>query len=210
MALRPIRMRSLASGGREKRRAVFFDRDGVLNESVVRSGELTPPRSLNELVIVPAAAAQVRRVHDAGFLAIVVTNQPDVARGVLAQSVLRSINQRLIDELELDDVYVCEHDSAHRCGCRKPSPGMLLRAAEDWNLDLTRSWIVGDRWVDIAAGAAAGSRTVLLEHATSWAPTSSGAPSPDLAAEHSALALEDCIDWVIACNAAAPEEEIGV
>lgn len=209
MALRPIRMRTQLAGGSEKRHAVFFDRDGVLNASVVRSGLLTPPRSLDELVIVPEAAAQVGRVHDAGFLAIVVTNQPDVARGALASSVLHAINQQILDQLGLDDCYVCEHDTEQGCVCRKPSPGMLLSAADDWNLDLTGSWMVGDRWVDIAAGAAAGVQTVMLEHTASWARTSSGAPPPELAADHSALALDDCIDSIVTRDVAAREEEIG-
>ena len=109
-----------------------------------------------------------------------MTNQPDVARGTTSMEVVDAINERLRDELELDAVYVCTHDNTDGCSCRKPGPGMLLAAATDLDLDLASSWLVGDRWVDIGAAAAAGVRSVLLDRPYSWRSTSSGGPPAGL------------------------------
>jgi D-glycero-D-manno-heptose 1,7-bisphosphate phosphatase len=142
------------------RPAVFLDRDGVLNEAVLRDGRPHPPASPDEVVLRPGAAAACARLRDAGFLLVMVTNQPDIARGTTTRAAVDRINERLVADLGLDDVCVCPHDDADACACRKPAPGLILEAADRLGVDLGGSLVVGDRWRDIAAGAAAGVTTV--------------------------------------------------
>jgi D-glycero-D-manno-heptose 1,7-bisphosphate phosphatase len=144
------------------RAAVFLDRDGVLNRCYERDGVTHPPASVADLEILADVPDAVRRLAMAGFALVVVTNQPDVARGLQTREAVEEINERLRAELPLLDVRVCYHDSGDGCTCRKPKPGMLLDAAARWGIDLGRSFLVGDRWSDVAAGQAAGCRTVLL------------------------------------------------
>ena len=144
------------------RPAVFLDRDGVLNEAVVRHGKPYPPRDLTELVITQGARAALEELKREGFLLIVVTNQPDVARGKANRADVDKINVQLAAILPLDAIEVCEHDDKEQCDCRKPKPGMILRAREKLGADLARSFMVGDRWRDIEAGRRAGCRTILI------------------------------------------------
>ncbi|MFO0953586.1 MAG: HAD family hydrolase [Isosphaeraceae bacterium] len=144
------------------RRAVFLDRDGVINRAFVRGGKPYPPRRPEELEIlpgVPEAAASLRR---AGFLVIGATNQPDLSAGLVSAEALDLMHERIRAEVGLDDVKVCPHDDSRGCECRKPRPGMLLDAARGWSIDLAASWMVGDCWRDVSAGRAAGCRTVLV------------------------------------------------
>jgi D-glycero-D-manno-heptose 1,7-bisphosphate phosphatase len=149
---------------RTTRRAVFLDRDGVLNRAIVRAGQPCPPRDTEEVEILPGAEAACRALRQAGFLLIVVTNQPDVARGTQTRAGVDAINEIVRGRLELDDVCVCPHDDADDCPCRKPRPGLVLEAARQWNIDLAASVVVGDRWRDIGAGRAAGCRTVFIDY----------------------------------------------
>jgi len=145
------------------RRAVFLDRDGVLNRVIVREGKPYPPLGVSQLEILPGVPEALAGLRDAGFLLIVVTNQPDVARGVLQKEDVESINAALRRKLPLDDVRVCYHDDQDACNCRKPLPGLLLDAARDWRIDLKMSFMVGDRWRDIEAGHRAGCKTILID-----------------------------------------------
>jgi D-glycero-D-manno-heptose 1,7-bisphosphate phosphatase len=145
------------------RRAVFLDRDGVLNEPMVRDGRAYAPVTLADLRLVDGAGDQVGRLCRAGLVPIVFTNQPEVARGLLPLEVLAQMNGRLRAEVPVVDIFVCPHDAAEGCGCHKPKAGMLHAAAEKWNLDLGKSYVVGDRWRDIDAGRAAGCYTILIE-----------------------------------------------
>jgi D-glycero-D-manno-heptose 1,7-bisphosphate phosphatase len=145
------------------RPAAFLDRDGVINAAIVRDGRPHPPASLAELRILPGVAEACRRLRAAGFYVLVVTNQPDIARGATNASEVARINDVLLDQLALDAILVCPHDDADRCHCRKPQPGLLLDAAERWSIDLTRSTMVGDRWRDVCAGQAAGVATVFID-----------------------------------------------
>ena len=147
-----------------KRRAVFLDRDGVLNEPVVRNRRPYPPSTMEDLKIIPGAGDTLRALQRAGFLLIVVTNQPDVARGSQTRRVVEELNTAIRTALPIDDLYVCYHDEQEGCGCRKPKPGLLIQAAAKWNIDLRGSFLIGDRWRDIDAGAAAGCRTVLIDY----------------------------------------------
>jgi D-glycero-D-manno-heptose 1,7-bisphosphate phosphatase len=145
-------------------RAVFLDRDGVLNRAIVEEGVPRPPRTLDELQIPPDVAPALSELKAAGFLNIVVTNQPDVARGKTTRSFVESIHRRLMHALPIDDIYVCWHDDSDNCPCRKPRPGLLLEAASKHHVSLGHSYMVGDRWRDIGAGQNAGCETVLLDH----------------------------------------------
>jgi len=145
------------------RRAVFLDRDGVLNEAVVRDGKPYSPAGLHELAIPADVPDALRALREAGFALIVITNQPDVARGVQPRTVVEEINAALRAQLPLDDIFVCYHDDRDGCSCRKPQPGLLLQAAAEYRIDLARSFMVGDRWRDVEAGRRAGCFTVRLE-----------------------------------------------
>lgn len=144
------------------RPAVFLDRDGVLNEVVVRDGQPESPRRSSEFRLVRDAASAVQRLVTAGLPALVVTNQPDLARGLLQQSELDAMMRALREAVPIDDYRVCPHNDSAGCPCRKPKPGLLLELAREWNVDLKRSFMVGDTWRDMAAGAAVGCGTVLL------------------------------------------------
>jgi D-glycero-D-manno-heptose 1,7-bisphosphate phosphatase len=149
-------------------RAVFLDRDGVLNRAFVRDGRPYPPRSLAEFEVLPGVPEACAQLKAAGFLLVVATNQPDLGRGTLAPAVLEELHTHLRRQLPLDRIEVCPHAGekfGQPCDCRKPRPGMLLRAARELGIDLTASWMVGDRWRDIDCGHAAGCRTVFLDYA---------------------------------------------
>lgn len=141
---------------------MFLDRDGVLNRALVRDGRPYPPATLEELEVLPEVPAALARLRAAGFLLVVVTNQPDVARGEQRREVVDAMNARLLAELPLDAIEVCfeDGDDAPR---RKPNPGMLLDAARRLGIDLPRSFLVGDRWRDVEAGRRAGCTTLFVD-----------------------------------------------
>jgi D-glycero-D-manno-heptose 1,7-bisphosphate phosphatase len=145
------------------RRAVFLDRDGVLNAAVVRDGVPRPPGDLDEVEVLPGVEEACNRLRRAGFELVVVTNQPDIARGTQTEEAVRRINDALLMTLPLDEVVVCPHDDADGCACRKPKPGMLVDAAQRRGIDLNASFMVGDRWRDVEAGLRAGCRTVFVD-----------------------------------------------
>src|SRR6186997_375057 len=144
------------------RRAVFLDRDGVLNEAVVREGKPYPPQSDTEVVMMANAPAALAALEALGFFLVVVTNQPDVARGTQTRAMVDAINNLLRERLPLDAFYVCDHDG-DGCHCRKPKPGMLLDAARDHGIDLASSYLIGDRYRDIEAGQAAGVASIWID-----------------------------------------------
>jgi D-glycero-D-manno-heptose 1,7-bisphosphate phosphatase len=153
------------SPNRSRARAVFLDRDGVINRALERGGFPYAPTSLGEFEIYPEVPEACAKLKAAGFLLVVATNQPDVGRGTLEKSVVEKIHAHMTAQLPIDRVEVCYHPGkgASECDCRKPKPGMLLRAARELNIDLARSWMVGDRWRDIDCGHAAGCRTILID-----------------------------------------------
>ncbi len=146
------------------RRAVFLDRDGVINRAVVRDGKPYPPATLEAFELLPGVPEAVAALRAAGFLVIVATNQPDLATGKQRPEVVQAMHDRLRRELAVDDIRMCVHVDADGCICRKPRPGMLTEAARDWAITLADSVMVGDRWRDIEAGRAAGCRTVFLDY----------------------------------------------
>ncbi|MBI3563084.1 MAG: HAD family hydrolase [Gammaproteobacteria bacterium] len=147
-----------------KRRAVFLDRDGVLNRSIVREGRPYPPSSVTEVEILPGAVKAMQCLKDAGFVLIVVSNQPDVARGITSMKIVESINAYLLKSLPVDRFIMCYHDSEDNCDCRKPKPGMLFSGAKEFNIDMELSYMVGDRWRDIEAGINAKCKTIFIDY----------------------------------------------
>jgi len=146
------------------RRAVFLDRDGVINRAVVRERKPYPPANLTEMEILPGVPDGLAALHNAGFMLIVVTNQPDVARGTTSKTSVEEINNHLASCLPIDEFRTCYHDSADGCDCRKPLPGAIIAAANQHGIDLDNSYMVGDRWRDIEAGQRAGCKTVFVDY----------------------------------------------
>jgi|SRR6266851_3075319 len=172
------------------RRAVFLDRDGVLNRAIVRNGKPYPPASIEQLEIPSDVPDALQELKGHGFELIVVTNQPDVARGTQSRQVVEQMNQRLKSLLPLDDVFVCYHTDQDKCTCRKPQPGLLLQAAKKLNIDLLGSFMVGDRWGDVEAGQNAGCRTILIDNAYDDRPPTK---TPDLCVD----SLSQAVRWII-------------
>lgn len=176
-------------GERGLKRAVFLDRDGVLNRAIVRDGKPFAPASPAEFEILPDAAACLAELKRLGFLLLVVTNQPEVARGTLAPAALEEMHAALRAQLPLDDILCCFHDDAAACECRKPRPGLLIEAARRYGIDFARSFLIGDRWRDIEAGAAAGCRTVWIDYGYSER-------APGVEADARVRSLAEAVAWI--------------
>jgi len=171
-------------------RIVFLDRDGVINRAVLRDGLPTPPASVQDLEVLPGVPQALASLKAAGFLLVVVTNQPDVARGTQTREAVEEMNDTLRRSLPLDAVKVCYHDDRDHCDCRKPSPGMLLEAARELDADLGRCYMVGDRWKDIEAGQRAGTTSILVE--CGYPEKGPGRPAATV------RSLKEAADWIIA------------
>lgn len=143
-------------------KAIFLDRDGVLNEAPIKDGKPLSPMKVADVVVPPDVPGALERLRRDGFLLIMVTNQPNIVRGVQSRDTVYAINRHLQELLHLDAVEICEHDDADKCHCRKPKPGLLLRAAARDGIDLAASYMIGDRWRDIEAGRGAGCKTILI------------------------------------------------
>jgi D-glycero-D-manno-heptose 1,7-bisphosphate phosphatase len=146
------------------RAAVFLDRDGVINANVLRDGKPVAPTRLDEFRLLPGVEDAVSRLKKASYMVIICTNQPDVATGRTARTTLDAMHALVREKLQVDDIKACLHTDSDGCDCRKPKPGMLLAAAHEHNIDLTASYMVGDRWRDVTAGHAAGCRTIFVDH----------------------------------------------
>lgn len=181
-----------------KRRAVFLDRDGVINNAVVKNGRPYPPRSLRELRIDKDAPSALSKLKRLGFLLIVVTNQPDIARGTITAETVRQINKKLMLELPIDDIRVCPHDDAGKCGCRKPEPGLIIAAAKEYLIDLKKSFMIGDRHKDIEAGHRAGLKTVFIDHGY--------IETENLSPDCTVYSLKDGIEWILAVSTEEKKE----
>lgn len=145
------------------RPAVFLDRDGVLVIPEFRDGRSYAPRTLDKFAIYPGAREALSRLREAGYLLVVVTNQPDIGNGKVAAAVVDEMHAAIRAALPIDRIELCPHGQGANCDCRKPKPGMLLKAAEACGIDLAASYMVGDRASDVAAGEAAGCTTVFID-----------------------------------------------
>ncbi|MFP5384879.1 MAG: D-glycero-alpha-D-manno-heptose-1,7-bisphosphate 7-phosphatase [Bacteriovoracia bacterium] len=145
------------------KKAVFLDRDGVLNKTIFRFGKPRAPYTLEEFELLPGVKEGTEILLKHGFLLIVVTNQPDVARGWVSRDAVDEVNKKLRELLQVHDLKACFHTDDDNCNCRKPQPGMLVEAAREWSVDLKKSFMVGDRISDVEAGKAAGCRTILID-----------------------------------------------
>jgi D-sedoheptulose 7-phosphate isomerase len=179
---------SVTAGG--KKRAVFLDRDGVINRAFVRDGKPFPPPTPQELEVLPGVPEALRELKGHGYELLVVTNQPDVGRGKQSREALDAMHRDLSAHLPLDDIFVCCHTDKDKCECRKPLPGMLLEAARKHDIDLKASFMVGDRWRDIEAGYNAGCRTILIDYGYSE-------KAPDRPPDLRVGSLREAADWII-------------
>lgn len=148
------------------RPAVFLDRDGTLNAQIIRDARPYPPTTVQEFQLLPDVAEGCRKLHAGGYVLVVATNQPDVGRGTQSQATVEAMHaslQRLIPEIARIEVCYDAGDANPPSEFRKPAPGMLRRAAVELGLDLSRSWMIGDRWRDVDCGALAGCRTIFID-----------------------------------------------
>lgn len=147
-------------------RAIFLDRDGVINKVIFRKSNNKPesPRSFEEFELFEGTEDFLKRLKEEGFLTIIVTNQPDIARGLTSQKTLNKMHNFIKDNLSIDDIFVCPHDDDSSCQCRKPKPGMLLQAAKKWDIDLKNSFFIGDTWRDVETGENVGCTTILIDY----------------------------------------------
>ena len=172
----------------EIKRAIFLDRDGVINHSIIKDGKPYPPTSVSDVVIIEGVNEALNAFKKAGFLLICVTNQPDVARGTQNIEAVESIHKSLMDRLPLDAIYVCyaDGDSDPR---RKPNPGMILEAAKRYCINLSGSFMVGDRWRDVDAGSRAGCHTIFIDYGYD--------ESLRLLPERTVKSLAEAADWIL-------------
>lgn len=173
-----------------KVKAVFLDRDGVLNKAVIKQGKPYPPATISEVEIPKDAAQALTNLKNAGFLLICITNQPDVARKITKQETVEEINKFLMKKLPLDDIFTCYHDDDDKCNCRKPLPGMLFDAAKKYNINLAGSIMIGDRWKDIEAGKNSGCKTI-------WISANYNESKPTSNPDYITTSLSKAASWIL-------------
>jgi len=144
--------------------AIFLDRDGVINQAEIREGKPYPPADLKSLELMPGIRKVLKELISAGYLLVIVTNQPDVARGFVSRESVEEINAFLLQQLPIKAIKTCFHDDSDGCECRKPLPGALIKAASEYQIDLNKSFMIGDRWKDIEAGKKAGCKTIFIDY----------------------------------------------
>lgn len=176
---------------RPRRAGVFLDRDGVLNRAIVRAGRPYPPQTLAELELEPDAIEALALLKRHSFVLLVASNQPDVARGTLGRDVVGAIEAALAAQLPIDGFLVCFHDDGDGCDCRKPAAGLLRQGAERHGLDLGASYLVGDRWRDVAAGRAGGVATIFVDRGYDE-------PRPDPPADATVRSTLQAAQWIVA------------
>ena len=145
------------------KKAVFLDRDGVLNKPIKIDSKVSrPPWEIEEIYIYEIAYKLVEIIKKSGYLPIVVTNQPDIGRGDVDSKLINLINKNIMQRLKIEYYFICPHGNDNECDCRKPKPGMLINASKKYNIDLNSSFMIGDRNKDIYAGLNAGTKTIFL------------------------------------------------
>lgn len=170
-------------------KTIFLDSDGVINEALInKEGKPVAPKNLTELVIPAQVKPSLDRLKANGFLLICVTNKPDIDRGLMTQADVDAIYNKLRHDLPLDDVFICYKENSD---CYKPKPGLLLEATKKYNIDLSQSFMVGDRWRDIEAGQNASCKTI-------WINRSYSEKEPNPPADYTAYSLTEAVDWILA------------
>ncbi len=152
------------------KRAVFLDRDGVINKAFISKGVPNPPKSLSEVEILGGVVESISELKSRDYELIVVTNQPDVARGKIPAAFVDEVHELIRSVVGINHFYVCHHDDGDKCDCRKPKDGLLRRAAKELEIDLKSSFMVGDRWRDIRAGNSAGCKCYFIDYSYSEPP----------------------------------------
>ena len=143
-------------------KAVFLDRDGVINQATVWGGKPYAPRKAEDFVILPGAEDAIMRIRAFGYLVLVVTNQPDINNKQVDPAEVNAMHNQLA-HLPIEKIYVCPHSQDEDCLCRKPKPGMLFQALDEFNIDLSKSYMVGDRYSDMQASKSAGCKSVFID-----------------------------------------------
>ena len=148
------------------KRAIYLDRDGVINEVFFRGGDNNKPIAPWEMVefrLIKNIKKPLKYLRQMGFHLFIVTNQPDIAKGILKFSTVKKMNDIVMNELPIDEIMVCPHIDSDICNCRKPKPGMILTLGKKWGINLEDSFLIGDNWKDIESGETAGCRTILID-----------------------------------------------
>lgn len=145
------------------KQAIFLDRDGVINKVLLNNGKPFSPRKFEEFEMLPGVENALDSFKNMGFMNIIVTNQPDIALGLMEIQELNKMLALMRETLPVDDIMVCPHADSDYCLCRKPKEGMLIEASEKWGIDLKSAFMVGDTWKDMAAGKNAGCKTILID-----------------------------------------------
>lgn len=148
----------------EKNKAFFFDRDGILNKSILKKNKPYSPRNLKELILNFELVEFIKKLKKKNFKIIVITNQPDIKSGKLNKYTLRIINLIIKKKFCIDDFFICIHGKNENCNCRKPKPGLIIKASKKWNINLKESFFVGDRWKDMQAGEIVGCNTIFIDY----------------------------------------------
>jgi D-glycero-D-manno-heptose 1,7-bisphosphate phosphatase len=157
-------LNSITAQETKKNKSLFLDRDGVINTVLFDENKMPlSPCSIGEIEFTEGIKDVLEKAHGLGYLNILITNQPYIAYGSLKKSVLDDMHKFIRSELPLDDIFVCPHEDDDNCSCRKPKPGMLLDAAKKWNIDLSKSFMVGDTERDVGAGRLIGCKTVMVD-----------------------------------------------
>jgi D-glycero-D-manno-heptose 1,7-bisphosphate phosphatase len=181
-----------------KFKTLFLDRDGVINSLIVSKNE--PPRSpryTHEVSFLPGTSAALTRAKDKGYEIYVVTNQPDIEKGLLSKKDSEEINLKIMSTFpQINDVYVCPHTQYSNCICRKPKPGLIVNSRIYPAIDFNNGWMVGDRWVDVAAGISANLKTILIENEHSWTTTTTGVPIAGLKPQYKVTNLNEAVEII--------------
>ncbi|MDO9085558.1 MAG: HAD family hydrolase [Anaerolineaceae bacterium] len=171
------------------RRAVFLDRDGVINKAILKNNKPFPPENIDQFVILENVHELLNKLSNNGYLLFIVTNQPDVSRGTQSQEKVEEIHNFIKISLPIEEIYVCFHDDHENCYCRKPKPGLLFQV-EKYEIDYSNSFMIGDRWRDIGAGLAAGCHTILINY--NYFENNHG-----FIAEKVVSNLSEAVDWIL-------------
>lgn len=145
-------------------KAVFLDRDGIINVTQVINKKPVAIRAFEQFVFVEGIQKAIDKFIKIGYTIFVVTNQPDISRGKIKIEEVEKINRHILHELPIKKIYMCTHDYYDNCECKKPKAGMLFSAKKEYDVELKSSWIIGDRWSDIEAGKNAGCKTIFVDY----------------------------------------------